>query len=196
MGSETNLRLPVIDFSSKDLKPGTPVWERAKSQVREAAEDYGCFEALFKIIPQDLRKAMDEALEEVFALPLENKKRNVSEKPFHGYIGSSSPMSLYESIGFDDPDYYKEVERFANIMWPEGNTNFRFISFFLMEILYIVFPLLMNFIFLQQNSALLLQNIIRIRSNNKENDCGELWYREIFGGTHELNVQFSQGDQI
>lgn len=124
MGSETNLCLPVIDFSSKDLKPGTPVWERAKSQVRQAAEDYGCFEALFKNIPQELRKAMDEALEEVFALPIENKKRNVSEKPFHGYIGSSSPMSLYESIGFDDPDDYKEVERFANIMWPEGNTNF------------------------------------------------------------------------
>ncbi|KAF2301093.1 hypothetical protein GH714_020032 [Hevea brasiliensis] len=124
MGSETTLRLPVIDFSCKDLMPRTPVWETVRSQVREAAEEFGCFEALFKNIPQELRKAMDGALEEIFALPLEIKKRNVSEKAFHGYIGSSSPGSLYESMGFDNPEDHKEVERFTKIMWPEGNTNF------------------------------------------------------------------------
>ncbi|EEF46334.1 probable 2-oxoglutarate-dependent dioxygenase AOP1 [Ricinus communis] len=124
MGSETTFKLPAIDFSSTELKPGNPLWETVKSQVRKAAEEYGCFEALFQDISQELRKAMDGALEEIFALPLEIKKLNVSDRPFHGYIGSSSPLSLYESIGFDDPDNFHKVESFTNIMWPQGNINF------------------------------------------------------------------------
>ena len=126
MGSET-LSLPVIDFSSIELKPGTSLWDTVKSQVRKAAEEYGCFEALFNNVPQELRKAMDGVLEEIFSLPFETKNLNVSEKPFHGYIGSFSPSSLYESIGFDDPDNFDKVKSFTKIMWPQGNINFRFV---------------------------------------------------------------------
>ncbi|KDP40825.1 hypothetical protein JCGZ_24824 [Jatropha curcas] len=124
MGSETIQSFPVIDFSSTELKPGTPLWETVKSQVRKAAEEYGCFEAVFKNIPQELRKAMNGALEEIFALPSEIKKLNVSELPFHGYIGPSFPGSIYESLGFYYPDNYDKVQNFTNVFWPEGNINF------------------------------------------------------------------------
>ncbi|KAE8678148.1 hypothetical protein F3Y22_tig00111440pilonHSYRG00058 [Hibiscus syriacus] len=47
MSSETGVRLPVIDFSKQELKPGSPEWDLAKLHVREALEEYGGFEALF-----------------------------------------------------------------------------------------------------------------------------------------------------
>ncbi|EEF46339.1 conserved hypothetical protein [Ricinus communis] len=127
MSSETALSLPVIDFSSTELKPGTPVWETVKSQVRKAAEEYGCFEALVKNVPQELRKAMDAALEELFALPLEIKKLHLSDIPYHGYIGPSPSLPNHESIGFEAADNFDNVQSFTNILWPHGNLNFRFV---------------------------------------------------------------------
>ncbi|WCJ39670.1 2-oxoglutarate (2OG) and Fe(II)-dependent oxygenase superfamily protein [Euphorbia peplus] len=127
MGSETTpASLPVIDFScsSSVLKPGTSEWEKVKSQVRKAAKDYGCFQALFKNIPQDIQKSMNDAMEEIFELPIEIKKLNVSELPFHGYIGSSSKSPLYESIGIFYPDNSDKLQSFTNLMWPQGNINF------------------------------------------------------------------------
>ncbi|KAI9084646.1 hypothetical protein K1719_033428 [Acacia pycnantha] len=47
MGSETILKLPVIDFNSLDLESKNPKWEEVKSQVHKALEECGCFEALF-----------------------------------------------------------------------------------------------------------------------------------------------------
>ncbi|XP_065868789.1 probable 2-oxoglutarate-dependent dioxygenase AOP1.2 isoform X2 [Euphorbia lathyris] len=123
MGSETTHTLPIIDFSSSLLKPGTPEWEKLKSQVRKASETYGCFQALFKNIPQHLQNSMNAAMEDIFSLPIETKKLNVSELPFHGYIGSSS-KSLYESIGISYPDNLHNLHSFTNLMWPQGNINF------------------------------------------------------------------------
>ncbi|GLT52097.1 hypothetical protein SLA2020_254580 [Shorea laevis] len=42
MGSETTLRLPVIDFSKQDLEPGTRAWNSVKSQVLQALEEPSC----------------------------------------------------------------------------------------------------------------------------------------------------------
>ncbi|XP_050231702.1 probable 2-oxoglutarate-dependent dioxygenase AOP1 [Mercurialis annua] len=122
MGSDGDFSFPVIDFSDPDLKPGTTTWDLVKSQVHKAAEEYGCFQAFFNKIPQELQKGMNGALEEMFQLPEEIKKCNVSEKPFHGYLGSSS--SIYESLAIDEPDIFNKVENFTNVLWPEGNTNF------------------------------------------------------------------------
>ncbi|GLU22151.1 hypothetical protein SLE2022_382470 [Rubroshorea leprosula] len=124
MGSESTLRLPVIDFSKQDLKPGTPEWNSVKSQVLQALEEYGCFEALFDKVPLELRKAMFRSLEELFNLPLQTKLRNVSEKPFHGYVGQYLQVPLYESMGIDDANVIEKVEEFTKILWPEGNASF------------------------------------------------------------------------
>lgn len=125
MGSETSLRLPVIDFSKPNLKPGSPEWDSLKSQVRKALEEYGCFEATFDRVPMELRKSLFDVLEALFDLPLQTKLRNLSKKPYHGYVGQYPQVPLYESMGIDDADIIEEVESMTNILWPEGNENFR-----------------------------------------------------------------------
>ncbi|KAM3308123.1 hypothetical protein P3S67_009867 [Capsicum chacoense] len=101
MGSE-NIKLPSIDFSHEDLKPGTPVWNQVKSKVHKALVEYGCFEASFDKIPLHLRNSIFEFSQEVFNLPLKTKVRNVSTKPFYGYVGHFPKVPLYESMGIDD----------------------------------------------------------------------------------------------
>ncbi|KAM3374958.1 hypothetical protein P3S68_013672 [Capsicum galapagoense] len=86
MGSE-NIKLPSIDFSHEDLKPGTPVWNQVKSKVHKALVEYGFFEASSDKIPIHLHNSIFEFSQEVFNLPLETKVRNVSTKPFYGYVG-------------------------------------------------------------------------------------------------------------
>ncbi|XP_031256876.1 probable 2-oxoglutarate-dependent dioxygenase AOP1 [Pistacia vera] len=124
MGSRTPLRLPVIDFSKPNLKPGSPEWDSVKSQVRKALEEFGCFEALFDKVPVELRKSIFGALEALFDLPLQTKLRNLSKKPFHGYVGQYPQVPLYESMGIDDANIIEKVESMTNILWPEGNESF------------------------------------------------------------------------
>ncbi|CAL1360638.1 unnamed protein product [Linum trigynum] len=129
MGSDhqetTSVRIPTIDFSDMDLKaPAASCWNMVKSQVWEAVQEYGCFQATYGDLPQQLRQAMDAAMEEVFSLPVEAKRRNVSDKPLHGYIGSSPVMPLYESLGIDDPETDHGVQSFTNVMWPSGHAKF------------------------------------------------------------------------
>ncbi|KAL9460388.1 hypothetical protein AB3S75_003571 [Citrus x aurantiifolia] len=124
MGSETPIKLPIIDFSKPNLKPGTPEWDSVKSHVRKALEEYGCFEALFNKVPEEILKAVFGALEELFDLPLRTKMRNISKKPFHGYVGQYPQVPLYESMGIDDANVKEKVESMTNILWPEGNKSF------------------------------------------------------------------------
>ncbi|XP_057514214.1 probable 2-oxoglutarate-dependent dioxygenase AOP1 [Actinidia eriantha] len=124
MGSETPLRLPTIDFSTPELNPGTPDWDSVKAQVRKALEEYGCFEAIFSKIPLDLRKALFDALEELFDLPLQTKLRNASKKPFHGYVGQYPMVPLFESMGIDDAPVPEKAKGFSQLLWPEENPNF------------------------------------------------------------------------
>ncbi|XP_065869144.1 probable 2-oxoglutarate-dependent dioxygenase AOP1 [Euphorbia lathyris] len=119
MSYEDCISLPTIDFCSQDLRPGSSTWNSVKSQVRKAAETYGSFQVLFKEIPEELKREMNEGLEQLFKLPLETKQLNVSEKPFHGYIGSSS--SLYESLGMSDPQTLQNFQNFTTLFWPQGN---------------------------------------------------------------------------
>ncbi|CAI0422549.1 unnamed protein product [Linum tenue] len=129
MGSESYPKLPFLDFSKPELtKPGTPQWESLKSQVREALEEYGCFEASFDKISVEIRTAVFESLEELFDLPLQTKLRNVSKKPFHGYVGQYPQAPLYESMGIDDADALEKVETLTKT-WPQGNPSFRLSEF-------------------------------------------------------------------
>ncbi|KAJ8770486.1 hypothetical protein K2173_017977 [Erythroxylum novogranatense] len=105
MNSQIDLdSIPIIDFYTLDLKKtGTPEWNSAKSQVRKALEDCGCFEASFNRIPPELRKATFGALKEFFDLPLETKKlTSCAHQPLHGYLGQYPQNPLFESIGIYD----------------------------------------------------------------------------------------------
>ncbi|XP_021298679.1 probable 2-oxoglutarate-dependent dioxygenase AOP1 [Herrania umbratica] len=124
MGSQTPLKLPVIDFTKPDLKPGTIEWDLVKGQVKQALQEYGCFEALFDRIPLDVRETIFGALEELFDLPLQTKIRNVSKKPYHGYVGQYPQAPLYESLGIDDANIIEKVEAQTRTLWPDGNKSF------------------------------------------------------------------------
>ncbi|KAK0595174.1 hypothetical protein LWI29_004264 [Acer saccharum] len=124
MGSETPVRLPVIDFSKPDLKPGSADWDLVRAEVRQALEEFGCFEAKFETVPVEIRKGIFSALEELFNLPLETKLRNLSKKPFHGYVGQHPRMPLYESLGIDDANIIENVNSLTNNLWPHGNQSF------------------------------------------------------------------------
>lgn len=124
MDSEA-IKLPVIDFSCKDLKTGTEIWDSVKAEVRKALEEFGCFEALFDKIPQEICKGLFDSLAELFDLPLQTKIRNISKKPFHGYVGQYPVAPLFESMGMEEPTFPENVETFTNILWPQGNSNFR-----------------------------------------------------------------------
>ncbi|KAE8689976.1 putative 2-oxoglutarate-dependent dioxygenase AOP1 [Hibiscus syriacus] len=106
--------LPVIDFSDQHLKPGSPEWDSVRTQVRQALEEYGCFEALYEKTSSELRKAVFEGLENLFELPLETKMKNVSDNPSHAYIAPHPNAPLYESIGIEDPNVAQNVESLTN----------------------------------------------------------------------------------
>lgn len=162
MGSETPLlplHLPVIDFSNQNLKPGEPQWDLTKADVQKALQDYGCFEASFDKVPIELRKSIFKALEELFDLPLQTKLRNVSKKPFHGYVGQYPLVPLYESMGIDDSDVVDKVEAFTEKLWPQGNTSFRSVN------LYSLLPIgnSIEHVFDKKNSLLPAQRSIRFQ---------------------------------
>lgn len=123
MGSETEVKLPVIDFSNLDLECNGSQWESVKFQVHKALVEYGCFEAVFDKVSLNLRRALFVELEELFDLPVQTKQQVVSSKPYHGYIG---PHKLYESMGIDDVDVSEKVESLTKILWPEGKPSFRY----------------------------------------------------------------------
>ncbi|PKI62056.1 probable 2-oxoglutarate-dependent dioxygenase AOP1 [Punica granatum] len=124
MSQET--KLPFVDFSKEGdkLNPESPEWVSLRAQVRLALEDFGCFEARFDGVPMDLRNTMMGSLQELFDLPLEMKLRNVSRKPFHGYVGQYPQVPLFESMGIDDADLHEKVDELANSLWPQGHPTF------------------------------------------------------------------------
>ncbi|KAF3329705.1 2-oxoglutarate-dependent dioxygenase AOP1.2 [Carex littledalei] len=59
---------------------------------------------------------------EMFALPLELKQTNKSSV-YYGYIGQITDVP-YESLCIPDAPSLESVERFAGMLWPEGNQKF------------------------------------------------------------------------
>lgn len=118
------MKLPIINFSDLKQESETPSWESVKNQVRFALQEFGCFEATFDQIPRNLRDSVIEGSRQLFDLPLQNKLRNRSNKPYHGYIGQHALVPLYESLGIDDALNLGSIESFTNLMWSEGNPVF------------------------------------------------------------------------
>ena len=92
--------------------------------MRSALEDHGCFLALYDKVSPKLRHSVLSLMEELFDLPLETKRQETSDKPFHSYLGQVSKIPLYESMAIDDPLNFKGCEKFTNIIWPQGNHYF------------------------------------------------------------------------
>ncbi|KAJ9537586.1 hypothetical protein OSB04_030319 [Centaurea solstitialis] len=127
MGSDGYIQLPVIDFSMLNYNQNPEAtnhllhWDSIKTQVLESLQKYGCFQASIDGVPPELNEAVYGAIKQLYELPLEVKSKNVSTTMFNGYIGNSTPLPLYESMGIDEPYVHQQVENFTNLMWPQGN---------------------------------------------------------------------------
>ncbi|KAG4915081.1 hypothetical protein AAZX31_19G057600 [Glycine max] len=115
--------LPVVDFINENMKPGTDTWLGACQLVRRGFEDYGCFLARFSKVGPELLNSVYYAMEELFSLPLETKRRKTSDKPNHGYTGQVPTSPLFESFAIDNPSSIEDCQKFARIMWPTGNDH-------------------------------------------------------------------------
>ncbi|XP_047956864.1 probable 2-oxoglutarate-dependent dioxygenase AOP1 [Salvia hispanica] len=121
-----SMKLPLIDLSNLG-ENDSPKWESTKIQVREALQEYGCFEATFNnIIPLELRKSLDDGIRQLFDLPLAIKLLNKnSPKSYDGYVGKNDYGRLVESTGINGALSSHAVDTFANLMWPDqGNPTF------------------------------------------------------------------------
>jgi isopenicillin N synthase-like dioxygenase len=127
MSSETHPKVPVIDFSSEKLKPGTTSWSLTCDDIRRALEEYGCFITVYNKVSKELANAIYDAGKEVFQLPKETKVKNIAERTYHGYVGDVSILPLHESTGIDNATTVEGTKRFINLMWPNGKDSFRYV---------------------------------------------------------------------
>ncbi|WMV06888.1 hypothetical protein MTR67_000273 [Solanum verrucosum] len=118
--ASTQVKIPTIDFCKSELKPNTLQWESTKFQVFEALQEFGCCEAIYDKVPNEIRECMFDTLKEVFDFPL-SKLIEYREKPFHIYDGQ---IPLYGSVSSVDLVLLNSVETFSNTFWSNGNPNF------------------------------------------------------------------------
>ena len=120
-------KLPIIDLSKENLKSSS-AWLSACIDVRRALEEYGCFVAIYDEVSPRLHKSIfSHDLKELFDLPTETKMRNVSDKPYFGYLGNGHPFipPLQEGLGIEDATTLASAQSFTSLMWPnEGNNQF------------------------------------------------------------------------
>ncbi|ONI34199.1 hypothetical protein PRUPE_1G468200 [Prunus persica] len=111
MGSDFRHGVPAIELSMTSLAVdrGTDKWNSLCKRVREACENYGCFEIVYDKIPLQLRAEAFSLVRQLFSLPLETKKKNVNPKPFHGYCGEYPHVRLYESLGLEDASNFEAL---------------------------------------------------------------------------------------
>ncbi|XP_062115235.1 probable 2-oxoglutarate-dependent dioxygenase AOP1 [Humulus lupulus] len=119
--------IPVIDFSNKELKPGSHVWSYTCDQIRYALEEYGCFVAKYDELLSNINEDDTQIFcqsKELFDLPTETKMKNISEEPFRGYLGKNPQVPLYEGLAIDRATSLEEVRKFVDLMWINGNHHF------------------------------------------------------------------------
>ncbi|KAI4325275.1 hypothetical protein MLD38_030689 [Melastoma candidum] len=124
MGSLGSSKIPVIDFTRPDLKQGTDIWFSTTAEVCAALSEIGCFLALFDRVPPNIYELIFREADNLFDLPVEVKVKNVSDKPYHGYVGQMAKFPLHEGIGVDYATEVDRVREFTQLMWPKGNNNF------------------------------------------------------------------------
>ncbi|KAM6568070.1 hypothetical protein CsatB_016055 [Cannabis sativa] len=120
VGENHSHEIPVIDFSNKELKPGSHVWSSTCEEIRHGLEEYGCFVAKYNYYETQIFSQSKD----LFDLPVETKMKNVSEEPFRGYLGKKPQIPLYEGLAIDKVTSLEEIKKFANLMWLDGNDQF------------------------------------------------------------------------
>ncbi|XP_020223316.2 2-oxoglutarate-dependent dioxygenase AOP3 [Cajanus cajan] len=113
--------LGVVDFSDENMKPGGDAWLEACKVVRRGFEEHGCFLARYDKVGPHLLNSVYYAMEQLFGLPLETKRKKTSDKPNHGYTGQVPASPLFESFAIDNPSSIEDCQKFTHVMWPEGN---------------------------------------------------------------------------
>ncbi|KAL5705587.1 hypothetical protein ACHQM5_023874 [Ranunculus cassubicifolius] len=93
-------------------------------EVREAGEEYGCFQVIYNKIPMQIREEMFKASKELFDLPKEIKEKNTSHNAYYGYIGNIDRIPLFESMGFADASSLETTQSFTGLFWPDGYPSF------------------------------------------------------------------------
>ncbi|OMO52412.1 Oxoglutarate/iron-dependent dioxygenase [Corchorus capsularis] len=127
MGSDSHLQIPIIELplmNSEDMVRGTDKWQILCKRVREACENFCCFEVVYDKISSQLREETFSSIRQFFDLPLETKKKYVNPKPYHGYyevLGLFS--SLSESIGLEHASNFNSLKTFSEVMWPNGHDD-------------------------------------------------------------------------
>ena len=122
MAIQTQAKIPTVDFSNEDLKPGSSSWSSMRRDVCRALEEYGCFVAeLGNKVPLEIHDTIFGAVRELFDFPTETKKKLTCERPGHGYF----PQALFERMAIDNGNSPEETQKLTNIFWPNGNVHFR-----------------------------------------------------------------------
>ncbi|KAL5550750.1 hypothetical protein UlMin_000926 [Ulmus minor] len=118
--------IPTINFSEilSNLKAGSPSWNSVSNQIRQALEEYGCFEAIFPQVSPQLHEKVFSLSKALFELPLETKRKITSEEPYRGYIPPNPLMPLYESLAIDYATSIQNTHKFLDLLWPAGKDNF------------------------------------------------------------------------
>ncbi|KAJ0076374.1 hypothetical protein Patl1_34375 [Pistacia atlantica] len=124
-------KIPVVDLSKEDLKPGSGSWLLACNQVCHALEEYGSFVAVYSKFSFHLTFSLGscnrvfESTKELFDLPKKIKILNDNKKPYRGYIEKSPHFPLHEVMRIDNVTTFEETQKLTKLMWPNENDPFR-----------------------------------------------------------------------
>lgn len=121
MASQTLFKIPVIDLSQEELKPGTSSWLSVRQNVCNALEECGGFVAVYNKVSLDLHNQLLEASKQLFDLPTETKMKDPTATE---YVGHKPNFPLYERLGIVNATTLEETQKFTNLMWPSGNDKF------------------------------------------------------------------------
>nr|POF14518.1 putative 2-oxoglutarate-dependent dioxygenase aop1.2 [Quercus suber] len=129
MAVQAMCRLPIIDFSIEDLKPGTSSWLSTRNKVQSALEEYGCFEAVYDKISLELHNEIFAVQKCYWIYPQRSKPR--ADISYFGYTREEPDRPLFQSLGINHastlvgPQSFTNLtQTFTNQMWPAGNNQF------------------------------------------------------------------------
>nr|GLL21183.1 probable 2-oxoglutarate-dependent dioxygenase AOP1 [Ipomoea trifida] len=126
MSTQTNPKLPIIEFTDENMRVGTASWRTTSYEVRRGLEEYGCFAAVYDKVSWELRDAMFKHCKHLFELPLETKLRNTCDVYGFGYAGNFATMPLAEYFGIKDGVSPESTINFSKQMWPDADNTHNF----------------------------------------------------------------------